>query len=74
MPEELSNNVVQKFRVQSEHWGKGQFAARGEILAGRGTRFGPKLGQIDSKWVKSGNFFRSDSVHFGSMSQNGLAQ
>ena len=36
------------------------------------TRFGPKVGQIGPKWVKSGNFFRSDSVHFGSVSQNVL--
>ena len=35
-------------------------------------RFGPKVGQISSKWGKSWIFFRSDSVHFGSVSQNVL--
>ena len=28
------------------------------------TRFGPKVGKIDPKWDKSGDIFRSDSVHF----------
>ena len=35
------------------------------------TRFGPKVGQIDPKWDKSGIFFSDHiSVHFGSVSQN----
>ena len=36
------------------------------------TRFRPEVGQIGPKWDKFGNVFRSDSVHFGSVSQNVL--
>ena len=35
------------------------------------TRFRPKVGQIDPKWDKSGDFFRLDSVHFGLRGQKG---
>ena len=39
------------------------------LLRGRMIRFGPKVGQISLKWAKSGDFFKSDSVHFGSPSE-----
>ena len=29
------------------------------------TRFGPKMGQIGPKWVKSGTFSDQISLHFG---------
>ena len=38
----------------------------------RVARFGTKLGQIRPKWDTSRTFFRSDSVQFGSVSQNVL--
>ena len=41
-------------------------------MEARDVRFGFKVGQIRPKWDKSGNIFRSDSVHFGSSSRNVL--
>ena len=39
------------------------------VVCNRVVRFGPKVGQIDPKWDKSGKFFRSDSVHLARLSQ-----
>ena len=36
------------------------------ITESSGDGFGLKVGQIGPKWDKSKDFFRSDSVHFGS--------
>ena len=54
--------------------GQVQGLRAGQFLFGDITnvRLGPKVGHIGPKVDKSGFFFRSDSVHFGSVSQNVL--
>ena len=41
-------------------------------LTTQGRQIGPKVGQIDTKWDKSGTFSDQNSVHFGAVRQNVL--
>ena len=40
----------------------------GHASSAADIRFGLKVGQVGSKWDNSGDFSRSDSVHFDSVS------
>ena len=63
------SSFLQFFWHSNGNFPEGQ-VARSNVI--RNIRFYPKVGQITSKWDKSGTFSDQISVHFGSPSQNVL--